>query len=324
MEALLTIFSALADETRLRIMLLVVHMELSVGEVAQILRQSQPRISRHIRILAEAGLVERRKEGSWVFLKPGSVAVMPELLALLDRMAAPAAPVAVRDREKLVEVRAERARLAETWFEEHAGEWDCLRSLHIPDEKVEAAIRALLAQERPRRLVDVGTGTGRMVELLGAQAQNVVAIDNSPSMLRLARSKIDRATDGQDGRPGVEFLRGDFNQLPLADADADLAIYHQVLHYAQHPRQVLAEAARILAPGGKLLVVDFDRHEREELRHNFAHARLGFSDEDMARWYEAAGLALDRVERVDGGALTVKLWLGTRLGRAVRPDIKSA
>ena len=290
-------------------MLLVYDMELSVGEMSQILGQSQPRVSRHIRILSEAGLLERRKEGSWVFMRLGPAARMPPLRQLLFTDGA-VLPFAARDRAKLIEVRQESARQAESWFEAHAAEWDCMRSLHVAEGEVESMITAMLAGRAFNRMMDVGTGTGRMIELLGGQARHVLALDRSPAMLRLARSKLDR-TPSSVGNP-VDFLLGDFQELPVEDATCDLLVYHQVLHYAQFPERVVGEAARVLAPGGQVLIVDFAAHDREELRSRHAHARLGFDDKAMEHWMALAGIALERVEQVNGGALTVKLWLGRR------------
>lgn len=307
MTQVLEIFAALADPTRLRILALLRAMELSVGELAQVLAQSQPRVSRHVKILADAGIAERRKEGAWVFLGLGDKARVAPLLAAIDAWTAQYGDDhwAVADMARLAAVRADRARAAEDYFNAHAAEWDAMRSLHVAESEVEEAIRAALGGGGIGRLVDIGTGTGRMIELFGAAAERATGVDRSPEMLRLARAKLAAA-----GLRQVDLRQGDFYALPLAGGSADVVILHQVLHYAQQPASVIAEAARLLAPGGRLLVVDFGPHEHEELRSQHAHARLGFSDEQIAGWFAAAGLHSAPPRELEGAALTVKLWLG--------------
>lgn len=306
MEQALIIFQALADMTRLRILALLREMELSIGEVAQVLGQSQPRVSRHVKILADAGLIERRKEGSWVFLTLGVPERLEPVFMALDRWTA-REPAEIRaDRIRLQAIRDVRALAAEDWFETHAAEWDALRSLHVSEQEVEAAIVKTLSASPIGRLVDIGTGTGRMMELLGAGAQTVIGFDRSPAMLRLARTKLAEA-----GLEQADLRQGDFQALPLPEHSADVAVMHQVLHYAQHPAAVIAEAARILDANGRLLIIDFASHNREELRIRDAHVRLGFTDAQMATWFRAAGLVPAEPVALEG-ELTVKLWLGQR------------
>lgn len=305
------IFAALADPTRLRMLMLLRAMELSVGELAQVLGQSQPRVSRHVRILIDAGLAERRKEGSWVFLSLGPRTRTDPLFQLLDRWAELDGdnPWVAADAARLAAVRADRAAAAERYFAGHAEVWDALRSLHVAESEVEEAIgRALGVGAEGRqigRLVDIGTGTGRMIELFAPRADKALGIDRSPEMLRLARAKLAEA-----GLDGAELRQGDMYALPLPSGAADTVIIHQVLHYAQNPAAAIAEAARLLAPGGRLLVVDFAPHEREELRLTDAHVRLGFPDEAILKHMEEAGLQGEVVEHLEGGELTVTIWLG--------------
>ena len=303
------LFQALADPTRLRIVALLRAMELSVGELAQVLGQSQPRVSRHVKILIDAGLVERRKEGSWVFLSLARSGLAEPLFALLDRWEeiGGADAWAVADVARLAAVRSDRAEAAQRYFASHASQWDELRSLHIAESEVEAAIARALAPRPIGRLVDIGTGTGRMIELFGPQAEDSVGVDRSPEMLRLARAKLAEA-----GLEAAELRQGDMYALPLAAGSADTVIIHQVLHYAQQPAAAVAEAARLLTPGGRLLIVDFAPHEREELRARDAHARLGFADDAMLRYLHSAGLKGRVVEHLEGGELTVTLWTGER------------
>src|SRR4051812_22640759 len=303
------IFASLADPTRLRILMLLRAMELSVGELAQVLAQSQPRVSRHVKILIDAGLAERRKEGSWVFLSLGPRQRTEPLFQLTERWAEIDGddPWFAADAARLAAVRADRAAAAERYFASHAGQWDALRSLHVAETEVEAAIGRALAASEIGRLVDIGTGTGRMIELFAPSADRATGIDRSPEMLRLARVKL-----AQAGLDSVELRQGDMYALALPAGSAETVILHQVLHYAQNPAAAVAEAARLLAPGGRLLIVDFAPHEREDLRTRDAHVRLGFADEVMLRHLDDAGLSGRVVEHLEGGELTVTIWIGER------------
>lgn len=312
MEQILTIMRALADPTRLRIALLIRRLELSVGELVDILGHSQPRVSRHIRILDEAGIARRRKEGSWVFLRPGALLNGGAADALLAMAADDDAGVINGDLEKLARVRDGRAAMAAAYFAEHAGEWDSLRSLHIAEAEVEAAMQKYLTIAPLGRLLDIGTGTGRMIELFAPFADHFTAIDNNAEMLRLARAKLALLPHSGAGAPKIDIMLGDFNALPLADGSFDTILFHQVLHYAQAPEKVIGEAARVLAPSGRMMIVDFAPHDREELRSIHAHARLGFSDNLILRAFANGGLHLAHHATLDGGALTVKIWLGQK------------
>jgi len=302
------LFQALADPTRLRIVALLRAMELSVGELAQVLEQSQPRVSRHVKILGDAGIVERRKEGSWVFLTLADPDRSRPLMAMIDLWIDPGSKqVLAGDSARLDAVRADRAEAAARYFASHAEVWDVIRSLHVAESEVERAIDGALGDRPIGRLVDIGTGTGRMIELFARQSTAAIGIDRSSEMLRLARAKLDSV-----GIDSASLRQGDMYALPLDDGSADSVIIHQVLHYAQSPRSAIEEAARILAPGGRLLVVDFAAHDREELRTSDAHLRLGFADEVMLDWFDAAGLSADHVEHLAGGELTVTLWRGVK------------
>jgi ubiquinone/menaquinone biosynthesis C-methylase UbiE/DNA-binding transcriptional ArsR family regulator len=302
---------ALADQTRLRIMRLLAHMELAVGELAQVLGQSQPRVSRHVRILCDANLAERRKEGSWVFLKtairesaaPPLGAATARLLAVAERDDPVFAARCAEDRRHLAAIRAARETTAASYFARHAAQWDSIRLLHSPDAPVEAALAFALGQAGV--LLDVGTGTGRMAELLASQASHVTAIDKSPEMLRIARARLQHLPAAQ-----VDLVQGDFTALPLRTASFDTVLFHQVLHYAQAPELALAEAARVLRPGGRIAVVDFAAHDHEELRSAHAHARLGFTDEQMLELFSDAGLNAEVPIALPGKPLTVKIWVG--------------
>jgi len=313
------LLQALADPTRLRILALLRRMELSVGELAQLLEQSQPRVSRHVRILADAGAVERRKEGSWVFLTIPEGKRTGPMFTLIDAWTdAGSEAVFEADASKLDRIRVERAEAASRYFTSHAEVWDQIRSLHVAESEVEQAIDRALGDETLGRLVDIGTGTGRMIELFGRDSLQAIGIDRSSEMLRLARVKLEAAGIASSLR------QGDMNALPLDDGSADTVIIHQVLHYAHSPAIVIAEAGRVLEHGGRLLVIDFAAHEREELRTTDAHIRLGFDDETMAGWFRAAGLTVDKIEHLEGGELTVTLWRGVKAAERRRQGERKA
>lgn len=310
---------ALDDPTRLRIMRLLASMELAVGEVAQVLGQSQPRVSRHIRILCDSGLAERRKEGAWVFLRSsvGEASDLPlasaiaRLLAVAEHEDIAFGRRCAEDRQHLDAIRAAREAHALDWFSRHAEEWDELRSLHIADGPVEAALTEMLADMAGGgsvgRLLDVGTGTGRIAELFGPHADRIVAFDKSPDMLRIARARLQHLPADR-----VELVQGDFAQLPFPARSFDTVLFHQVLHYAQAPEAVLAGAARVTAPGGRVVIVDFAAHDREDLRQSHAHARLGFSDAQIEAMLLDSGFVPHATRALAGHELVVKLWTGIR------------
>lgn len=312
------IFKALGDPTRLRIARLLGAMELAVGELAQVLGQSQPRVSRHVGILCDAGLAERRREGSWVFLRQSDsggavVEAIQQLLALAESQEPEFAALCEGDRRKLAAIRQAREAAAETYFARHAGEWDELRALHSADAEVERRLAEALADAPLGHLLDIGTGTGRMAELFAAHAERVVALDKNLEMLRVARAKLQHLPTSQ-----IELVQGDFAALPFADGSFDTVVLHQVLHFAPDPLPALAEAARVLRAGGRIAIVDFASHDHEELRTRHQHARLGFADRQMAELLGAAGFAPATPLALEGGELVVKIWTATR-----RPDPSS-
>jgi ubiquinone/menaquinone biosynthesis C-methylase UbiE len=300
---------ATGEETRLRILCLLAEAELTVSELTEILRQSQPRISRHLKLLAEAQLVERFREGSWAFFRRAehgpAAAVAAHLVGALD----PADPIVARDRERLAGVRAARVKAAQDYFRRHAAEWDRIRRLHAADDAVEAEIRALLLDRPFRSLLDLGTGTGRILELFGAEIERGLGIDLSREMLAVARSRLDHA-----GIRNCSVRQGDIFDLSMPRDSFDVVIIHQVLHFLDDGGRAIREAARVLRPQGRLLVVDFGPHELEFLREQYAHRRLGFAPEAVAQWMEQAGLegVVHKSLAPDPGSerkIAVSLWL---------------
>jgi ubiquinone/menaquinone biosynthesis C-methylase UbiE len=295
------------EPTRLRILALLGEAELTVSDLTEILRQSQPRLSRHLRLLTEAGLVDRFREGSWAFFRLGERGGTSELArTLIGRLKTDDA-IVLRDRERLAAVRANRAAAAQNYFRRHAAEWDRIRRLHVADAAVESTIRAALADKPIRSLLDLGTGTGRMLELFGPDIERGLGLDLSLDMLALARARLDRA-----GLRHCSVRHGDIYDLALPRDSFDVVIIHQVMHFLDDSARAIAEAARVLRPGGRLLVVDFAPHNLEFLREEHAHRRLGFAAETVTQWLEAAGLDVLRQETLPPGPqgkIAVSLWL---------------
>jgi SAM-dependent methyltransferase/DNA-binding transcriptional ArsR family regulator len=308
-DILLAGLKAAGEETRLRILALLAEGELNVSDLTDILGQSQPRISRHLKLLAEAGLIERHREGAWAFFRladrNAAAAALKALIVRLD----PTDSQLAADRARLAAVRTARARLAQSFFAGLASDWDRIRSLHAPEEAVEAAIREALGDRPIRALLDLGTGTGRMLQLVGGRALRSVGVDSSHAMLAVARANLEKA-----GLTRVELRQGDIYALPVERNAFDVVLVHQVLHFLDDPARAIREAAAALAPGGRLMVVDFAAHELEFLRERHGHRRLGFAREQLAGWCAEAGLDVV-VERHlapaahELDALTVSLWL---------------
>ena len=310
------VLRAAAEPTRLRILALLSREELAVLELTRILGQSQPRVSRHLKLLADAGLVERFPDGAWVFYRLAAAgparSVVDQALALIS----PGDATLLRDSERLVVVSAERAGEAASYFAENAERWDEIRSLYTSESAVEAAILAAAGEGPFERLVDLGAGTGRMLTLLGHRAKGAVGLDLSRQMLNIARGNVAAA-----GLAACELRHGDILGTGLADGAADLVVVHQVLHYLGEPAAAVTEAARLVAPGGRLLIVDFAPHDLEFLRAEHRHRRLGFFDDEMDRWLAASGLG--EVETIAlpppaSGGLTVKIWSARRAADRIR------
>ena len=306
-SAMLAKLEVAGEETRLRILCLLNEAELTVSELVAILGQSQPRVSRHLKLLVESGLAARQREGAWAFFRPDDEdgAVARELVRRLDS----SDPILSADRERLEVAREARRKHAAAYFAEQAADWDRIRALHAPEERVEAALVSMIGDKPFRSLLDLGTGTGRMLELLGPRAVRAVGVDQSAAMLALARSRVDQA-----GLRNVQLRQGDVYAPPVERDGYDLIVIHQVLHFLDDPARALNEAAHALAPSGRLVVVDFDAHHEEFLRTDFAHRRLGFPLAEIEGFLTEAGLVAARSLRVppapgEQGKLMVALWL---------------
>ena len=308
MEHLLAALRAVAEPTRLRLVILCARGELTVTELTQILGQSQPRVSRHLKLLCAAGLLDRFREGSWVFYRLNRSsplgALAQQLVAACSNDADPAIAL---DLQRLAAIKRQRADIASTYFRENAVRWHRIRSLYIDEREVEAALVDIIAAADPRDLLDIGTGTGRMLEILAPRVERALGIDQSREMLAVARVNLERA-----GLENGLVRLGDMYQLALPDASFDAVVVHQVLHYADRPEAVIAEAARVLRPSGILMLVDFAPHLLEFLRDEHAHRRLGFADGEVAEWCGAAGLDPAPPRHLIGDPLTVVIWTAQR------------
>lgn len=312
---LLAGLKAAGESTRLRLLALLSRRELNVTDLTRVLNQSQPRISRHLKLLASAGLIERFREGSWVYFRlagnGGSAGLAQAIVETLDT----GDPMLERDRVRADAVLSERAEAAQFYFKEQAGNWDVIRGLHVSERQVEKAMLGALGKGPFNCLVDLGTGTGRILELFAPYAKRAVGVDVNLDMLAYARAKLD-ASDLHN----CQVRHGDLFSLSFADNEADAVVLHQVLHYLEDPAGALMEAARILEPGGRLLIVDFAPHELEFLRDVHAHRRLGLSTRQVDNWVSGAGLKPMSHELLEpeGEAaqekLTVSIWVAEKSG----------
>lgn len=307
LSTLVGVLKAAGEGTRLRLLALLADGDHSVKDLTEILKQSQPRVSRHLKLLADAGLIARNAEGAWAYYglaQHGDGAALAQwLISRLDS----ADPERRRDIERQQAVRAAQQALATQYFATFAGSWDLLRTLHVPEEAVEAAVVDALEGRVVDQLIDLGTGTGRMLELLSGSYKRGIGIDASREMLAVARSRLSGA-----GIAHAQVRLGDIGDLDTASGPADVIVIHQVLHYFDDPGRMLAQARRLLKAGGEMLIVDFAPHDLEFLRTEHAHRRLGLSQTQMSSWAAAANLKVEAVREFpsDNGdsGLTVCLW----------------
>ncbi len=314
-DDLVTGLKALGDPSRLRLVAALDVVELTVSELCTVIGQSQPRTSRHLKLLVDAGVLDRQTEGTSVFYRLAGEGhgrgLVDAALSMLDHDD----PTIQRDRQRLDEVRSARREQASNYFEANARDWDRVRGLHVDEDEVERAVltAARIDPQAPiGRILDIGTGTGRMLEVFAPHVEEGVGIDDSRQMLHVARSRLDEA-----GHRNCRVRHGDVYDLDLEPGSFDVAILHHVLHFLDDPESAIQQVARTLRTGGRLVLVDFAPHSRDELRTDFAHRRLGFTDTDVAAWFEAADLESDGITRLDRDGvgpdgLTTVLWSAVR------------
>lgn len=286
LDSLLAGLKAAAEPTRLRILALMrVGGDLTVKEFTEILGQSQPRVSRHLKLLCETGLIQRYPEGSWVFYhfaeSATDQALVNRVLSLLDA----GDPTLVRDRQRLTAIKQAQADSAAQYFSEHAERWDEMRVKNIPEEKVERALQTMIGGAPIRSFLDLGTGTARVLELFASQFSRGLGIDSSANMLSVARANLNKS-----GITHAHVRLGDIYALELAADSYDLVTIHQVLHFLENPEAAIREAARVVEPGGRIVIVDYLKHDKDILREKQAHRRLGFDPKQIGQWCEASGL----------------------------------
>lgn len=309
-DQVVELLRAAGEPTRLRILALLRREELAVLELTRVLGQSQPRVSRHLKLLTDAGLVQRFPDGAWVFYRLTESGAARRLVDDMLALISAGDQVVARDADRLAGVFAERAEQAAGYFADNAERWDEIRAFQTPEAAVESAILKATGDGPFERLIDLGTGTGRMLTLLGPLARCSIGLDLSRQMLNIARTRVAEA-----GLSNCELRHGDIHGTGLADARADLVVVHQVLHYLGEPAAAVAEAARLTSPGGRLLIVDFAPHEFEFLRAEHRHRRLGFSDEEISRWFFEAGLGRITTTALPPASpkgITVKIWSADR------------
>ena len=304
METLLQGLRAVAEPTRFRILGLCAHGELTVSDLVQILGQSQPRVSRHLRLLVDAGLLERNQEGNWAWYRLATRGAAADLARIVADLIPDRDPLLTLDLERFERVKTARAEQAAEYFRRNAGDWDRVRAMHVDGGAIDAALRALLLESEVKDLLDIGTGTGSVLQLVGSDIGAAIGIDSSREMLR---ANLNRA-----GLGNCQVRQADMYQLPFQAGSFDAVTLHMVLHFAEEPARVLAEAARVLRPGGRIVVVDFARHAMTALAEEHRHRWLGFPDAEIEGWFGAAGLSTRPPVRLEGTPLTVCLWSAIR------------
>lgn len=307
MEDTLKLFKAAADPSRLRLLSLCLHGDFSVSELVHIMDQSQPRVSRHLKILCDAGLLNRFRDGNWVYYGLNSTRSdalgISNIIALIPDQD----PVFLRDAKRLAEIRQVRKKVADAYFRKNAKTWNEFRKLHIADDEVEKTLLARILNRKTDKVLDVGTGTGRMLEILGPHVGSGEGVDLSYHMLALAEANIQRGK-----LDNCRVRHGDMHELPYAEGHFDMAVIHQVLHFDDQPDVAINEAARVLCSGGRLAVIDFARHERADMRDRFQHRRLGFEDGEMKNWFVKSGLSAEPPIKFKGNPLTIVIWFGEK------------
>ncbi len=301
---LVTILRAAGESNRIRILTLCADCDLSAGELTRILGQSQPSISRHLRLLCDAGLLERHQEGSWAFFHLPTSGTVAKIVRFMVEQIEDDNPLVIRDRDRLDAIKRERRARSERYFNQNAARWDQIRTMHVDEKRVEAEIRNMVSTLQVKDLLDIGTGTGRMLQLCADQVQHAIGIDLSHDMLSVARVNLSEPNFNH-----CIVRHADMYGLPFGSPSFDLAILHMVLHFADQPWDVIGEASRVIRSGGHLLLVDFAPHDVQELREKHEHRRLGFRNKEIASWSKSHLLKISKAQSLPSKNLTVNIWL---------------
>ena len=304
MDHLIKTLKAAGEPTRLRIIAALSQYELTVTELVTLLGQSQPRVSRHLKLLLEAGLVSRFQEGSWVFQRLSESSTTAKIVELIDFKEA----LLKQDSLRLGRIKVENAKRATDYFAQNAGDWDQIRTMVGSDSTIENAMLETVKGRSFSNMIDMGTGTGRIIEIFAPYTEKACGYDSSQEMLKLARANLE-----QSELQHCQARLGDITALPLASRSTDLITIHQVLHYLDSPFAVIQEAKRLLMPDGVILIVDFAKHQHEFLRTEHAHRRLGFANTEVEFWCETNQLELVHSEKITHNdtrnGLDVMLWM---------------
>ena len=304
LDEILSALKATGEETRIRILALFNSGELTVTELVSVLRQSQPRISRHLRLLCEAGLLERHREGTWIFYRLFDGGEKAELVKSIMKYMPFSDQILQHDQVRLTEVKKERNKKASKYFQENAENWNKIRSLYVPERQVEDYLLKATSSMDIVDFLDVGTGTGRMLELFADRVKRGIGIDLSHEMLAIARSHLE-----QRNIRHMQVRQGDMYDLALKNESMDMVLFHQVLHFADDPLAAINETSRILRKNGRVMIVDFLPHKLEKLREEHAHRRLGFSQKEVSDWCRSANLEVSSVEIMKGSELDIAIWI---------------
>ncbi|CAM1642706.1 ArsR/SmtB family transcription factor [Bartonella apis] len=310
LNEMVDVLKAVAETTRLRILFLLDKGDLTVSDITKILGQSQPRVSRHLRLLMEARLIERYQEGAWAYFSLSSCSLRREMLKIVLQHIDVEDNLINADLMRLGEVKKERSLAAAAYFSKNAHDWDKLRLLHVPDNTVEQTMVELVGTTPFQSMLDIGTGTGSLLKLFAPLYTRAIGIDNNRDMLAVARVNLDKA-----GVSNAQVRLGDVANLPVEKETFNLVTIYQVLHFLSDPEVAIFEAARVMRPGARLIIVDYAPHELEYLREKYAHVRMGFSDSQMEYWLDKAGLTLEKTlsfqpqQNGNTKGLTLKLWL---------------
>ena len=301
MDQTLLALRAAGEPTRLRLLIILSQSELTVTEICRLLGQSQPRVSRHLKVLCDAHLLERAPEGAWVFYRLANRGRAAELARLIIASVPGADSTVKRDIERLSSIKAEHAAAAAAYFSRSAADWERLSRLYFANPEVESAMLAAVDDVEIEDYIDLGTGAGRLLKVFADRVKNGTGFDASREMLAIARANLEA-----QGLGHCSVRQADITNLSIDEGSADLVTIHHVLHYLDDAADVVASAAKLLRDEGVLMVVDFAPHEQEAFREEFAHRRLGFTDKEVRRWLQNAGFAQVSIHHFDASPDTTR------------------